>query len=213
MLPRIGLLALCASVLAITSAVAQQKPVGVRGTITQVDGPVLTVQSREGGTVKVKMSDDVKVFGVVKASLADVKPGTFVGSTAMPEPDGRWKAVEVHIFPESMRGTGEGDRAWDLKPKSTMTNGTVNNTGNTGVGSTVGGPVAKTEGTTLIIGYKNGEKKVDVAPDTAVVRYVPGSKDELKPGAKVFIGAATPQADKTLVTARVNVGRDIAPPM
>lgn len=135
MLPRSGLLVLCASALAITSAVAQQKPVRVRGTVAQVDGPVLTVQSREGGTVKVKMSDDV--LGVAKASLADVKPGTFVGSTAMPEPNGHWKAVEVHIFPESM--LGEGDRAWDLKPKSTMTNGTVNNTGNTGVGGTSAG--------------------------------------------------------------------------
>ncbi len=213
MLPRISLLAVCATTLAITSAVAQQKPVRVRGTIMQVDGPVLTVQSREGDTLKVKMADDVKVLGIVKASLADIKPGTFVGSTAMPEPNGHWKAVEVHIFPESMRGTGEGDRAWDLKPKSTMTNGTVGKPGNSGAGGTVGGPVAKTEGTSLTIGYQNGEKKVDVTPDTAIVSYAPGSKDELKPGAKIFIANATRQPDNSLMTARVAVGRDIAPPM
>ena len=95
---------------------------------------MLTVKSREGETVKVKLADDVKIVAMVPAALADIKPGSFVGSTAMPEEDGHWKAVEVHIFPEAMRGIGEGDRPFDYRPKSTMTNGTVGN----GTSGTVG---------------------------------------------------------------------------
>src|SRR6185437_4820841 len=214
MVPRIGFVALCATSLALTSAVAQQKPVRVRGTIEQVDGHALSVKSREGETLKVKMADNVRILDLVKASSADIKPGSYVGSTAMPEPNGRWKAVEVHIFPESMRGVGLGDRPWVLKPKSTMTNGTVGNVANGhDAGGTVGGVVAKAEGPTLTVGYQNGEKKIDLTPDTVIVTYAPGNKDELKPGAKIMIPAATRQADGTLMTDRVNVGRGIAPPM
>jgi hypothetical protein len=209
MILRIVLSIACAAALAVTSATAQQKNVRVRGTIEQVDGSVLTIKSRDGDTLKVKMADDAKVVGLVKATLADIKPGSFVGSTAMPEEDGRWKAVEVHIFPEAMRGTGEGDRPYDYKPKSTMTNGTVNALAK----STVNGAVEKAEGVTLTLNYKEGEKKIDVTPDTVIVIYAPGSKDELKPGAKIYIPAATRQADGTLMTARVNVGRDVMPPM
>ena len=170
---------------------------------------MLTIKSRDGDTLKVKMTDDAKVVALVKATLADIKPGSFVGSTAMPEEDGRWKAIEVHIFPESMRGTGEGDRPYDYKPKSTMTNGTVNAL----TKSTVNGAVEKAEGSTLTLNYKEGEKKIDVTPDTVIVIYTPGSKDELKSGAKIYIPAATRQADGTLMTARVNVGRGVTPPM
>jgi hypothetical protein len=127
----------------------------------------------------------------------------------MPQEDGRWEAVEVHIFPEEMRGTGEGDRPYDYKPKSTMTNGTVSALAK----STVNGAVGKTEGATLTLNYKEGEKKIDVTPDTVIVIYAPGSKDELKSGAKIYIPAATQQADGTLMTARVNVGRDVTLPM
>ena len=133
----------------------------------------------------------------------------------MPEPNGSWKAVEVHIFPESMRGLGQGDRPWDLKPKSTMTNGTVGSADNGRAASgTVGGAVAKTEGPTLTIKYQNhAEKKIELTPDTVIVSYAPGSKDELKPGAKIFIPAATRQPDGSLMTARINVGRGVTPPM
>jgi hypothetical protein len=127
----------------------------------------------------------------------------------MPQEDGRWTAVEVHIFPESMRGTGEGDRPYDYKPKSTMTNGTVNAVAK----SKVNGAVEKAEGTTLTLNYKDGEKKIDVVPETVIVTYVPGSKDELKSGAKIYIPAATKQEDGTLTTVRVNVGRGVDPPM
>jgi hypothetical protein len=199
----------CAAALAVASAAAQQKPVRVRGTIEQVDGSVLTIKSREGDTVKVKLADDAKIVAMVPASLADIKPGSFVGSTAMPEEDGHWKAIEVHIFPETMRGTGEGDRSFDYRPKSTMTNGTVGNVG----GGAAGATVDKAEGKTLTLNFKEGEKKIDVVPATVIYTYAPGSKDELKSGAIIFITAATKQADGTLMTGRINVGRGVAPPM
>ena len=179
----------------------------VRGTVEQIDGAMMTVKSREGDTLKVKLADEVKVVALVKSSLADIKPNSFVGSTAMPQPDGTWKAVEVHIFPEEMRGTGEGDRPYDYKPQSTMTNGTVNSLAKT----TMTGTVASEEGTTLTLDYKGGSKKIDVTPQTVIVSYVTGTREELKPGASIYIPAATRQADGTLLTARVNVGRGVAP--
>ena len=209
MILRIVLSIACAAALAVASASAQQKNIRVRGTIEQVDGPVLTIKSRDGDTLKVKMAYDAKVVALVKASLADIKQGLFVGSTAMPEEDGRWKAVEVHIFPEEMRGTGEGDRPYDYKPKSTMTNGTVNALAK----RKVNGAVETAEGATLTLNYKDGEKQIDVTPATVIVIYAPGSKDELKSGAKIYIPAAIRQEDGTLVTARVNVGRGVTPPM
>jgi hypothetical protein len=199
--------AACALLLASAAASAQDKPMRVRGTVEQIDGAMMTVKSREGDTLKVKLADEVKVIALVKSSLADIKPNSFVGSTAMPQPDGTWKAVEVHIFPEEMRGTGEGDRPYDYKPQSTMTNGTVNSLAKT----TMTGTVASEEGTTLTLDYKGGSKKIDVTPQTVIVSYVPGTREELKPGASIYLPAATRQADGTLLTARVNVGRGVAP--
>jgi|SRR5262245_12498946 hypothetical protein len=215
MIARIMLSATCAVVLLVAPSQAQDKPLRVRGTVEQVDGAMLTVKSRAGETLKVKMADDAKVVALVKASLADIKPGSYVGSTAIPEENGSWKAVEVHIFPESMRGTGEGDRPYDYKPKSTMTNGTVGNVGTptTTTTGTVGSEVAKGGGATLTLRYKEGEKKIDVMPETVIVMYAAGSMDELKPGAMIYIPAATKQVDGSLMTGRVNVGRGIAPPM
>jgi len=204
MIARIVLGALCATALAVGSASAQN--VRVRGTIEHVDGSVLTIKSREGDTVKVTMANDVRLVAMVKASLADIKPGSFVGSTAMPEEDGRWTAVEVHIFPEAQRGTGEGDRPFDYRPKSTMTNGTVNSV----AGSAAGATVDKAEGKTLTLNFKEGEKKIDVVPATVIYTYAPGTKDDLKTGAAVFINGATRQGDGTLMTARVNVGRGVS---
>ena len=199
--------ATCAVLLASAAVFAQDKPMRVRGTVEQIDGAMMTVKSREGDTLKVKLADEVKVVALVKSSLADIKPNSFVGSTAMPQPDGTWKAVEVHIFPEEMRGTGEGDRPYDYKPQSTMTNGTVKSLAKT----TMTGTVANEEGTTLTLDYKGGSKKIDVTPQTVIVSYVPGTREELKPGASIYLPAATRQADGTLLTARVNVGRGVAP--
>jgi len=209
MILRIVLGIACAAALTVSTASAQQKSIRVRGTIEQVDGPVLTIKARDGDTLKVRMADDAKVVALIKATLADIKPGSFVGSTAIPEEDGRWKAVEVHIFPEEMRGTGEGDRPYDYKPKSTMTNGTVNALAK----RKVNGAVENAGGATLTLNYKDGEKQIDVTPATVIVIYAPGSRDELKSGAKIYIPAATRQEDGTLVTARVNVGRSVTPPM
>ena len=201
--------ATCAVLLASTVAFAQDKAMRVRGTVEQIDGTVMTVKSREGDTLKIKLADEGKIVALVKASLADIKPNSFVGSTAMPQPDGTWKAVEVHIFPEEMRGTGEGDRPYDYRPQSTMTNGTVNGLAKT----TTSGTVANEEGTTLTLNYKDGSKKIDVTTQTVIVSYMPGTREELKPGASIYVPAATRQADGTLLTVRVNVGRGVAPPM
>jgi hypothetical protein len=203
LLPR-ALAASLTIILALGSlAWAQQAPtVRIRGTIESVDGAVLTIKSREGTDMKVRMTDNVAVFGVVKTALSEIKEGSYIGVTAMPEPDGTQKAVAVHIFPENQRGAAEGFRPWDQRPGSTMTNATVAQT------------VKGTDGQNILVKYKDGEKKVLVPPETPIVTFVAGDKSELKPGAKVIIFSATKKEDGTLEATRVNVGRDgITPPM
>jgi hypothetical protein len=187
--------------LSATFAYAQQ-PTRVRGTIERVDGPLLIVRSREGAEVTVRLADNAVVTGLVARSLADIKAGDYVGSAAVPAEGGALRALEVHIFPESMRGTGEGHRPHDLLPESTMTNATVAET------------VARVEGHALTLKYQGGEKTLIVAANTPIVTYVPGDKSELKPGAKIFIVQAARQPDGTLQAARITVGRDgLTPPM
>ena len=184
-------------------AVAQKSPVPtkVRGAIEAVDGDTLTVKSRSGEDFKLHMTADVRVVGLTKISLSDIKVGSFVGATTVPGPDGMPTAVEVHVFPESMRGTGEGSRPFDLKPNSTMTNATV-------AESVVGN-----DGHTLLVKYKDGEKKVLVAPETPVVTFVPADKSDLKAGAKV-IAFMKQLPDGFFETSRINVGRNgLTPPM
>jgi hypothetical protein len=184
-------------------AIAQQPPTPsrVRGTIEAVDGDVLSVKSRSGEDVKLHMTGDIRVVGIAKISLSDIKVGSFIGTTTVPGPDGGNNAIEVHVFPEAMRGTGEGSRPFDLRPKSTMTN------------ATVADAVAGNDGHTLTIKYKDGEKKVVVAPDTPVVIYVPAEKSDLKAGAKV-IATMKKLPDGSFETSRVSVGRDgLTPPM
>ena len=184
-------------------AIAQQppSPSRVRGTIEAVDSDTLAVKSRSGDDVKLHMTDDIRVVGISKIALSDIKVGSFVGTTTVPGPDGVQNAVEVHVFPEAMRGTGEGSRPYDLRPNSSMTNATV-------AESVVGN-----DGHTLLIKYKDGEKKVLVAPETPVVTYVPADKGDLKPGAKV-IAFMKKLPDGSFETNRVSVGRDgLTPPM
>jgi hypothetical protein len=184
-------------------AIAQQLPTPsrVRGTIEGVDSDVLTVKSRSGEDVKLHMTGDMKVVGIIKISLAEIKVGSFIGATTVPGPDGAQNAVEVHVFPEAMRGTGEGSRPYDLRPNSTMTNATVAES------------VAGNDGHTLTVKYKDGEKKVVVGPDTPVVTYVPADKSDLKAGAKV-IAFMKQLPDGSFETNRVSVGRDgLTPPM
>jgi hypothetical protein len=187
----------------ITTAWAQQPPtVRIRGTIEAVDGPVLSIKSRDGTDMKVRVTDNVAVFGVARTELSEIKVGSYIGVTAMPEPDGTQKAVALHIFPENQRGAAEGFRPWDQRPGSTMTNATVAET------------VKGIDGHNILVKYKDGEKKVVVPPDTPIVAFVAGDKSELKPGAKIIIFSAAKKEDGTLEAARVNVGRDgITPPM
>jgi hypothetical protein len=196
------LIALAMVVTSSVFAVAQQtSPSRVRGTIESVDGETLMVKSRSGEDVKLTMTGDIRVVGIVKIALSDIKVGSFIGTTTVPGPDGGNNAVEVHVFPEDMRGTGEGSRPYDLKPNSTMTNATVAQT------------VAGNDGHTLTVKYQDGEKKVTVAPDTPVVTYVPADKSDLKPGAKV-IAFMKKLPDGSFETNRVSVGRDgLTPPM
>ena len=181
----------------------QPAPVRVRGTIEAVDGSMLTVRSRDNQTFyKIKVADDAVVRGLVRASLSEIKDNTFIGVSGLPQPDGSQKALEIHIFPEPMRGTGEGHQPWDLVPNSTMTNATVAQS------------VKGVSGNEITLKYKEGEKKIVVVPETVIVTYVPGDKSELKPGAKIFIGAANKKDDGTLEASAVSVGRDgITPPM
>ncbi|MBR1191715.1 hypothetical protein [Bradyrhizobium sp. AUGA SZCCT0160] len=184
-------------------AIAQQPPTPtrVRGTIEAVEGDILAVKSRSGEDVKLHMTGDIRVVEITKISLSDVKVGSFIGATTVPGPDGSQNAVEVHVFPEAMRGTGEGSRPYDLRPNSTMTNATVDQS------------VAGNDGHTLLIKYKGGEKKVVVSPETPVVTYVPADKSDLKAGAKV-IAFMKKLPDGSFETNRVSVGRDgLTPPM
>jgi hypothetical protein len=183
-------------------AIAQQtSPSRVRGTIESIDGDVLSVKSRAGEDVKLHMTADMTVVGIVKTSLSEIKVGSFVGATTVPGPDGSQNAVEVHVFPEAMRGTGEGSRPYDLRPNSTMTNATVAET------------VAGNDGHTLMVKYKDGEKKVLVAPDTPIVTYGPADKSDLTAGAKI-IAFVKKLPDGSFETNRVGVGRDgLTPPM
>ncbi|WP_441228785.1 hypothetical protein AB7813_26415 [Tardiphaga sp. 20_F10_N6_6] len=194
---------LLAGSLLISAASAQQpQPLRIRGAIEAVDGAVLTIKTREGDERKVKMTDNVTVTGIARTTMAEVKPGSYIGVTGMPQADGSQKAIAIHIFPEAMRGTGEGSRPWDLRPNSSMTNATVDQ------------KVQASDGQTVTVKYKDGEKKVTVTPDTPIVTFVPGNKDELKPGAKIIIMGATKKDDGTFETARVNVGLDgLTPPM
>ena len=186
----------------LASPALAQETMRLRATIEKVDGPVYTVKNRDGTEWKLTVSDPPLFVAIAPATMADIKPGMFVGSAGMMQEDGTQKAIEVHIFPESMRGTGEGHYDWDLLPKSKMTNANVEQT------------VAGVEGPVLTVKYKDGEKKVLVTPETAVVTYVTGSKDDLKPGTKIFVGAAKKQTDGTVQTPRITYGKDgLTPPM
>jgi hypothetical protein len=176
--------------------------VRVRGTVESIDGPMFVVKNRDGAELKLTMTDNPLFVAIVKSTMADIKPGMFVGSTGMTQEDGSQKAIEVHIFPESMRGTGEGHYDWDLKPQTKMTNANVEQT------------VAGVDGQMLSVKYKGGEKKLLVTPETVVVTYVVGDRNDLKPGTKIFVAAAKKQPDGTLQTPRITYGKDgLTPPM
>src|ERR1700688_4173575 len=183
--------------LAATAALAQApQTVRLRGVIEKVDGNTVTAKWDKGDELKINLADKMLVVAVVKASIADIKDGDFIGSGAMPQPDGSQKAIEVHIFAESMRGTGEGFRPWDGAPNSTMTNGTAGNT------------VTGVDGPVVTVKYKDGEKKIMVTPDVPIVRYEVTDLSALKPGVAFSVLAALKQPDGSFNISRINAGRD-----
>ena len=191
-----GIFATIIVVAAASGAFAQQ-PAAVRvvGAVESFDGNVLSVKSEKLGEVKINLTADATVFGVTEATVADIKPGAYIGVGATPQPDGSLRAVQVTVLAELQRGLSEGHRPWDARPNSTMTNGTVDQT------------VASVDGRVVIVKYKDGEKKIIVPPDARILAYQAGDKSELKPGAHIAIVRAIKKPDGSLETNRVNVGR------
>ncbi len=195
-----ALLIAAVSTVAIAQAPANP-PVRLRGTVERIDRTNLTVKTNDGQSMNVKLADNFVVMGIAKASLADVASGKFIGTTTVGERDGALVALEVHIFPENMRGTGEGHYDWDLRPTSKMTNANVANVTSMG------------KDRVLTVQYKGGEKKVLVPEKAVIVSFTPADRGELKPGAQVFVNAQR-QPDGSLTAARVNVGlHGQVPPM
>jgi hypothetical protein len=181
--------------LAVGFSGAQQQTLRITGVVESFDGTVLAIRSDKLGEVKVSLVANATVFGVAEAKLADVKPGSYIGVGAMPQPDGSQRAIQVTILAESQRGLSEGHRPWDARPNSTMTNGTVDQT------------VGSVDGQVVMIKYKDGEKKIIIPPDAVIRAYVLGDKSELKPGARIAIVRALKKSDGALEADRVNVGR------
>jgi hypothetical protein len=178
-----------------------QDTVRIRGTVERIEGPVFVVKNRDGSELKLTVTEDHPLFvAIVPGKMSDIKPGMYVGSAGMMQEDGTQKAIEVHIFPESMRGTGDGHYDWDLLPKSKMTNGNVEQA------------VTGVDGPLLSVKYKDGEKKLVVTPQTVIVTYEMGKREEVVPGTKIFISAAKKQADGTVQTPRITYGRNGAGP-
>lgn len=176
-------------------------PQNLRGTIARVSGDTIEIREDAGRSAAVHLTNDAKVVSVAAASLSDVKPGSFIGTAATARSDGTLQAKEIHIFPNSMRGAGEGHRAWDLGPNSTMTNGTV-------------AQVSNVAANTLTVNYKGADKVVTVTPNTEIVTLVPGDRSELQPGARIFVPGATENTEGSLEASRLTVGKNgLAPPM
>ncbi|MDE1164048.1 MAG: DUF5666 domain-containing protein [Pseudomonas sp.] len=184
-----------------TSAQADDaKPVGVRGAITAIAGDTLQVHTSKGEDVTVHLNADTQVRGVTLAQVSDIKPGSYIGSAAVPQPDGTLKALEVHVFPPAMAGTGDGHRAFDLTKDSTMTNGSV-------------GDLVESNGRTITVKYKGGEKKILVPDDVPIVNLVPGDRSLLKPGVKVVLFAPK-ESDGTYTAKFISAGENgVKPPM
>lgn len=191
------------SMILATEAPAQQPPTSnrVRGEILSVNGDILIVKSRDGDNVTMKMAPKARLAGIVAISLSDIKDGAYIGVTSVPQPDGTQKATEVHVFPESMRGAGEGSRPWDTQPNSSMTNGGLDRM------------VENNDGRTLTVKYRGGEKQIVITPETKLVTFVPAELSDLKPGAQL-IAFTDRSADGALEASRVTVGLNgLTPPM
>ena len=195
-------LALLVAATVVSASWAQQPPVRVRGDVVKVDGNAVTIKGRDGANVVVKLTDNAFVGGLIKASVSDIKPGSYIGTSALPQPDGSQRAIHVHIFPEALRGVAEGHFPWDNQPGSMMTNATVAEVSS----------IADAQ--TILVKYKDGEKKIVVPSGTPVLLVAPGKVEELIPGAKIVVMAARKQPDGTFTAGSINVGREgMTPPM
>lgn len=185
-----------------TTAVFAQQPGRIRGQIEKTDGSTLSLKTREGSMLDVKVADDARVAALVKASLADIKNDSFIGVAGMPRPDGSIEAFSVHIFLPTQRGV-VADRHfnWDAKPGSTMTNAYVESS------------VTEKDGQAVMVKFKEGEKKIIITPTTAITAVAPGNKDELKPGTQIIIMAADKQSDGSVLAKTLYVGRSLTPAM
>jgi len=185
-----------------TTAVFAQQPVRIRGQIEKTDGSTLSLKTRDGSMLDVKVADDARVAALVKASLADIKNDSFIGVAGMPRPDGSIEAFSVHIFLPAQRGlVADRHFNWDAKPGSTMTNAYVESS------------VAERDGQAVMVKFKEGEKKIIITPTTSITAVAPGNKDELKPGAQIIIMASDKQPDGSVLAKTLYVGRSLTPAM
>ena len=182
-------------------ALAQQdQMVRLRGSVTAISPSSISLATTGGEALTLKRDPKLAITAVIPANLGDINPGSYIGVTTVAQPDGTLRALEVHVFPEAARGDGEGSRPWDLRPQSIMISGTV-------------ADVVGTQGRTVTVNYKTGEKKVVVPDNAPIVTFEPGNGFMLVPGAHVIV-SATKAADGTLTAARVSVGEDgLIPPM
>lgn len=193
---------LAAALLFASAAALAQQPGRIRGEIEKADGSMLSVKTREGTMLKVKVADDARISALVKASLADIKDDAFIGVAGMPQADGSIRAFSVHIFLPAQRGVvPDRHGPWDGKPGSTMTNAYVES------------KVAAKDGETLTVKYKGGEKKIVVTPDTVIAAVAKGDKSDLQAGKGIIIFASQSEADGLLLAKTMYVGRDVAPAM
>jgi hypothetical protein len=180
---------------------AEGTPVRVRGTVVSLDGSKLVVHAKDGKDVNVTLKDNYAVLAVVKSSMADIKENTFIGTATVAQPDGSLRSLEVVVFPDSLRGFAEGHYPWDLGSSSMMTN------------ATVAQKVHAIDGETVSVTYKGGEKKITIPPNVPIVALVPADKNDIKPGAIVFVPTEK-QADGTLLSGAILFGKDgVVPPM
>ena len=191
-----------AIVLLFTSAAFAQQPGRIRGQIEKVDGSMLSLKARDGTMLNVKVADDARISGLVKASLADIKNDSFIGIAGMPQSDDGIEAFSIHIFLPAQRGVvPDRHGPWDARPGSTMTNAYVESI------------VQAKDGGTLMVKYKDGEKKIVVTPQTMIAAAAPGNKDELKVGAQIIIFGWDKQPDGSILAKTMYIGRGVTPAM
>jgi hypothetical protein len=195
-------LGVAAIAMVFATAAAAQQPGRIRGQVEKADGGMLALKTRDGTMLNVKIAEDARVSGLVKASLADIKKDSFIGVAGMPQADGSIEAFSVHIFLPAQRGVvPDRHGPWDAKPGSTMTNAVVESS------------VAEKNGQVLTVKYKEGEKKIVVTPTTIIAAVAPANKDEIKAGSQIIIFASEKQADGSLLAKTMYVGRGVAPAM